>query len=83
MRTFATYPEARAFAQTMADESGLDIGLRFNRSGEIVIRFLPRADQRAGDEIACETVYPSGPAKPGHGWEATRDLMREHLTPKH
>lgn len=54
------YAEVREQAQAMADKSGRDYGIERYPTGEYAIHALPNPEHRAGFELRCEVVHPSG-----------------------
>jgi hypothetical protein len=72
VKAFATYEEARAEAQRLADELGMDVGVEapseFCRPGVTRlpeyfrtwnVRLLPGPKFRQGWELRCEVVHPA------------------------
>jgi hypothetical protein len=67
----AKYREARAYAQSKANEMGMDMGLEGNDVFKHwnVFGPLPKRENRSGHELRCEVVSPEniGSTQPGHG----------------
>ena len=61
MNDFDTYEQAFSDAQSQANASGCDFGLRkakwFNKIRWVVER-LPKAENRQGSELRCQVVSP-------------------------
>jgi len=62
MKTFGTWREARTYAQQIANETKLSLGIE--KSGypgypvEWVVRYLPKKENRYGYDTQCEAVEP-------------------------
>jgi hypothetical protein len=67
----AKYREARAYAQSKANEMGMDMGLEGNDVFKHwnVFGPLPKRENRSGHELRCEVVSPEniGSTQRGHG----------------
>jgi len=61
-KRFATWHDARAYAQSRANETGLSVGIeRMIEFGVIGfnVRFIPAVGLRFGLDLRCEAVEPT------------------------
>jgi hypothetical protein len=60
--TFSKWEDAFTYAQSRANESGLSVGIEKRKEyGKEVfsVRYLPKAENRYGENLRCEVVNPS------------------------